>query len=163
MPRSESLPIRLRRDWHFAIRLDRESWIDLLRAARELAIARVRLRSWQARDDLGKTVAAESQAQNLDSVRARLVERIAFAIPRAAKRLPLRSDCLVQALAAKRWLSCHDVESRLVLGVRKRGPTNFEAHAWLMVGDRVVTGGDISTYVPLGAESPSSPPLPMSG
>ena len=78
-----------------------------------------------------------------------MIERVAFAIPRAAARVPWRSDCLVQALAGERWLSRNGVDTTLTLGVRKDLPAEFEAHAWLTAGDRIVTGGDVSGYVPL--------------
>ncbi len=41
------------------------------------------------------------------------------------------------------------IATRLTLGVPKDKRANFEAHAWLTAGDRVVTGGDVSGYVPL--------------
>jgi len=78
-----------------------------------------------------------------------LVERVAFVIPRVAARLPWRADCLVQALAARRWLARHGVTTTLTLGVPRDKPADFEAHAWLTAGDRIVTGGDVSGYVPL--------------
>ncbi len=71
---------------------------------------------------------------------------MAFAIPRVAARLPWRADCMVQALAAQRWLAAHDIASSVRLGVRPRDDDEFEAHAWLTVGEAVVTGGDISPY-----------------
>jgi len=128
--------------------------LDLLRATRELAVARTRLASWQARNHFGDSAPRGLPQHGLDPVQARLVERIAFAVPRVANRLPWRTDCLVQAFAGQRWLAGHDIETRLVLGARRGGPSGFEAHAWLMAGDRVVTGGDISTYVPFGTKQP---------
>ncbi len=74
---------------------------------------------------------------------------MAFVIPRVAARLPWRADCLVQALAARRWLGGQGVATKLTLGVPREKPTDFEAHAWLSAGTRIVTGGDISGYVPL--------------
>ena len=38
----------------------------------------------------------------LTNEQERLVEQVAFAIPRVAKRVPWRADCLVQALAGER-------------------------------------------------------------
>jgi len=148
MPSSERRLVALRRDFRQAVRLDRETWLDLGRAVIELAIARVRLRSRQAGDLLGSSAPADRRShQALDRDRTRLVERVAFAIPRAGGRLPWRANCLVQALAAQHWLDRHGVESQLLIGVRTSVPSDFEAHAWLKVGERVVTGGDISGYV----------------
>ena len=79
----------------------------------------------------------------------RRIERVGRAIARAERRVPWRSDCLVQALAARHWLSRHKVDSRLHIGVR-RGP-GFEAHAWLEAGGLAVTGGDGVPYAELAA------------
>ena len=90
-----------------------------------------------------------TQTIKLDRRHRELVERVAFAIPRVAARMPWRSDCLVQAMAAERWLGRHGIETALFLGVPNNKPAQFVAHAWLMAGERIVTGGDISGYVPL--------------
>ena len=150
----------LRSDFRQALRLDRRTWLDLFHAALELAIARVRLGSRQAGDLLGSTDAAE---RALDQDRARLVERVAFAIPRAGARLPWRADCLVQALAAQNWLGRHGVATVLVIGARKPTPDQFEAHAWLKVGERIVTGGDIGGYSPLISQPTNAAPSDRPG
>lgn len=127
-------------------RLDGRTLADLARAGFELAIARVRLNSAHAR---ALIAAPQSALINLDARQVAIVERVAFAIPRVAARLPWRADCLVQALAANRWLTRHGIATTLTLGVPKDQPADFEAHAWLKAGDRIVTGGDISGYVAL--------------
>ena len=91
-----------------------------------------------------------------------IVGRVAFAIPAIALRVPWRSDCMVQAMAAQSWLARYKIPSTMTIGVRKDapsalgpsalgssalGPSGFGAHAWLAVGDFLVTGGDISGYV----------------
>ena len=149
MPDSDRLAA-LRRDFERAAGLDLRTWLDLVHATIELAVARVRLRSRQARDLLGSSeTASRPSPQILDRSLVELVERVAFAIPRAGRRLPWRADCLVQALAAQRWLGRHGVDTQIIVGVPKPMPSDFEAHAWLKAGGRVVTGGDISGYVPL--------------
>ncbi|MEO5578105.1 MAG: lasso peptide biosynthesis B2 protein [Sphingomicrobium sp.] len=119
---------------------------DLARAAFELGLARLRLGSQHAR---ALIAAAPAVIVKLDARQAGLVERVAFFIPRVAARLPWRTDCLVQALAAQRWLGRNAIATTLTLGVQRDKPSDFEAHAWLTAGDRIVTGGDISGYVPL--------------
>ena len=119
---------------------------DLLRAGLELGLARLRLTSHDARASIA---APPSEIPKLDARQAKFVDRVAFAIPRVAARLPWRADCLVQALAARHWLGRHRVASTLTLGVRRDKPVHFDAHAWLTTGDRIVTGGDLSEYVPL--------------
>ena len=115
--------------------------VDGLRSAIELAIARVRL--GEMPDGAAVTLKALSPEEDV------LVERVAYAIPRVAARVPWRADCLVQASAARRWLALHRIESTIHFGVPKDKQLAFEAHAWLTVGERVVTGGDISGYIPL--------------
>jgi hypothetical protein len=79
-------------------------------------------------------------------------------------RLTWRSDCLRQAEAGRRWLGRHGVKSEIRLGARKDDAGLPEMHAWLIVGKRVVTGGDIATYTALwraqGTTS-SHPPRPI--
>ena len=108
---------------------------DLARAAVELAVARVRK--------------ADRAAVTFDGEPRNMVERVAYAIPRVAARVPWRADCLVQAVAAKRWLSAHGIASTINYGVPRQKAERFEAHAWLTAGERLVTGGDISGFVPL--------------
>jgi hypothetical protein len=129
-----------------ATALDHATAGDLFRAVFELAAARLRLGSKQARSLIA---AGPVPVTKLDPVQSALVERLAYAIPRVAARLPWRADCMVQALAAERWLRVNGIPSTLTLGVPRDKPTNFEAHAWLTAGDRIVTGGDVSGYVPL--------------
>ncbi len=126
--------------------LDGRTMADLAHAAFELGFARLQLKSRHARALIATPPA---EAMSLDRHQVALVERVAFAIPRVAARVPWRADCLVQALAAQRWLSRHAVTTTLTFGVLRDKLADFEAHAWLTAGDRIVTGGDISGYVPL--------------
>ncbi|MEL7444668.1 MAG: lasso peptide biosynthesis B2 protein [Pseudomonadota bacterium] len=75
-----------------------------------------------------------------------LIGRIMYAMPRIARRMPWRSDCLVQALAAQNWLAAHEIRSVIVIGVEKPGDGDFGAHAWLAHGQTIVTGGEIERY-----------------
>ena len=126
--------------------LDGRTIADLARAAFELGLARLRLKSRHAR---ALITAPATETMSLDRRQVALIERVAFAIPRVAARLPWRADCLVQALAARRWLGHLGITTTLTLGVPRDKPAEFEAHAWLTAGTRIVTGGDISGYVPL--------------
>ena len=119
---------------------------DVWRAAFELGVARLRLRSQPAITLIDPHSDAPAL---LDPAQEELVERVAFAIPRVAARLPWRADCLVQATAAQHWLARSGIGSNLHFGVPKAKLPEFEAHAWLTIGTRVVTGGDVSGYVPL--------------
>lgn len=119
---------------------------DALRAVIELALARARL---ARQSDIFLNGQAAQGVAPANPAGDTLVDRVAFVIPRVAARLPWRADCVVQAMAAQRWLGCAGIETRLVLGVPKEKLPDFEAHAWLTAGDRVVTGGDVSGYTPL--------------
>ena len=114
---------------------------DLIRATIELGIARVRL---GAPPD-----GAEVPLSRVSPEQEALIERVAGIIPRVAARLPWRADCLVQATAAKRWLNASGIAATIHYGVPRTKQPDFEAHAWLTAGTHIVTGGDISGYIPL--------------
>ena len=134
--------------------LDWATWGDLLRAIVELAVARLRLRTRNTRELLGRAEARNGPPQPSapDRDPDALVDRVAFAIPRAGRRVPWRADCLVQALAAQHWLRRRGIATTLFVGVRK-DQEDFAAHAWLMAGDRMVTGGQVAGYNPIYAQS----------
>lgn len=67
-------------------------------------------------------------------------ELISWALASAAARVPWRSDCLVQAMAASMWLDRIERSYKLNIGVRKNAADDLEAHAWLTSGDITVTG-----------------------
>ena len=128
------------------------AWADVLQAAGNLAWARWKVGSTEPSALLKPAGSTFHPLSASD--RDELVKRVATAMPRAASRVPWRSDCLVQALAAERWLGRYGVAADLCIGARKDEHSQFHAHAWLKVGDVVVTGGDIRAYSPLihGAE-----------
>ena len=121
-------------------------WLDLLRAVAALAGARIRL-SAQDPETLF-TAPADGAAAGLTPAQSRLIHRVAFALPRAAARVPWRATCLVQALAAQRWLAHGGIASQLRLGARKSAADGLDAHAWLEAGGQVVVGGDVGAYAP---------------
>lgn len=98
-----------------------------------------------------------NRALTLDKTRARVtpakLARIAYVIPRLSDRLPWRSDCLIQAIAAQNWLLASGMPSEIQIGVENPKDGQFGAHAWLICGESVVTGGDISQYAPILVES----------
>ena len=128
-----------------AIALSPLDWFDFAVASTELALARVRL-LMSNHTALLQPPAFEARCTDRADVR---VERVRIAIARASSRLPWRTDCLVQALAAQHWLRRLGVETSLSIGVPRNTEGQFEAHAWLTHRDVVITGGDISRYVPL--------------
>jgi len=139
----------LRRDIGTAWRRGPRAWRDLAIAVWELARANVAMRHVPAGQLplLDHAASHETEARLSAGERA-LVERVAYAVPIMGLRVPWRSDCLVQAMAARRWLARGGVASDLCIGVRK-DEAGFQGHAWLKVGERIVTGGDVSTYAEL--------------
>lgn len=82
-------------------------------------------------------------------------ELIGWAIASAAARVPWRSDCLLQAMAASMWLDRVGRSYKLNIGVRKNDAGELEAHAWLTSGNLTVTGGlpDLEGFSTIPLES----------
>ena len=129
--------------------------IDCLRATIELACANRKFRKLPPGQlvDHVREPNRESTVRGNPPLDTRLVERIAYAVPAVALRVPWRSDCMVQAMAAQSWLGRYGIASTMTIGVRKHAPEGFGAHAWLSAGDILVTGGDISGYVEIDVRS----------
>lgn len=143
-PERPHLVKRIRTDLRRFAELEPTSRLDLVRAALELALARLELvgskpETW---------VAASPQGSPRNA--PEIVDRVAFAIPRAAARVPWRATCLVQALAAKHWLSRLGIASQLKLGARRGDNRSLDAHAWLEIDGRIVVGGESADYLPFG-------------
>lgn len=136
------------RDLRAVVALSPRGWLDIAQAVFELGGARLRLTADHKRLLLAGT--QDAATVPVSPAAAALIDRVAFAIPRAAARVPWRSDCLVQALAARRWLERRGIGSRLRIGVRKDQSASLAAHAWLRAGDRIVVGGDVADFTPLG-------------
>ena len=85
-----------------------------------------------------------SQNQAPAGLRAhQTVSRIAWAVSAVARRLPSRTTCLVEALAAEAMLRRRGFAPTLRIGVREPGSdaTLLEAHAWVECAGSVVIGG----------------------
>lgn len=126
-------------------------WPVVLRAGWELALARRAL----GRRSMHNLLAGDRPGPARASCSARdytvtaLPIRVAWVIPRVATRVPWRADCLVQALAARRWLAQSGIAAELWIGTRKDQQQGFQAHAWVCVDETVITGGNIQGFVPL--------------
>jgi hypothetical protein len=129
-------------------RLGVADWRDLAVAVVELLRARWRIARTPASRLLAelRRQAPPPPPADLDAIAA---ERVAWAVQAAARRVPWRSDCLVQAIAAQRWLARARRPTQLVIGVHKDAAGRFEAHAWLRCGTVTVTGGDVARFTPL--------------
>lgn len=125
--------------------LARYCWRGLI----ELTKARLVFSRLEARDVLERNQTAYSIGTPSTVAQDNHLERITYVIPRISKRLPWRSDCIVQAIAAQNWLLRNGYQSEIQIGVERPDGAPFAAHAWLVHDGKTVTGGDISRYEPL--------------
>jgi len=115
---------------------------ELIRA--RILFARFRAKSIPERNRRAKTGAKTGVVPA--SLHEAELARIAYVIPRLSDRLPWRSDCLIQSIAGQNWLSSFGAYGEIQIGVENPKDGKFGAHAWLLHGDTVVTGGDIAQY-----------------
>lgn len=123
-------------------------WHALLRAVGLLLYARLCLALRPADrllSDLRRKSFTPETAAHLATTRAD-VERIAWAIAAASRRVPWRSDCLIQVVAADRWLKSLGLAGDFHLGVAKDAAGAFKAHAWLKCADQIIAGGTGDGY-----------------
>jgi Transglutaminase-like superfamily len=129
-------------------RLPRQRRKLIVQCAISLAIAwaMVRLtpyRMWKHR--LGRAVPAGSRAE-ADAGTDAFLRDVTSALDAVNRNAGGRFTCLMLALAGRSLLDGKGIASILVLGVALKGaPAQakpISAHAWLMVGDVVVTGAN---------------------
>lgn len=125
---------------------------ELVRA--RIIFARLEASEIPARNRAVARLAARGRAAAADPAH---LARIAFVLPRLSARLPWRSDCLVQAIAAQNWLAARRLAGEIQIGVERPAGSPFGAHAWLVHAGMVITGGDIARYERLLGESPLTP------
>lgn len=80
-----------------------------------------------------------------------VVAGVVTPVARVARRLPLRSPCLVRSVSAQAMLARRGVPSDLRIGVRP-AEGMLEAHAWLevdgvVVNDRADIGGSFAAFL----------------
>lgn len=122
-------------------------------AALELVHARLLLLRLKPGDLLNRNTVA-MQIEPVPETRSALeikaaCDEAAVVVSQLARRVPWRSDCLVQALAGQRLLLRDRIASEIVVGAGKSANGQFEAHAWLTSHGRVVLGGDVARFQPL--------------
>jgi hypothetical protein len=123
-----------------AASLSATDWLYFAIAVKELLIARTRYGT----QPVGKILRQlqHERSQSDDSARGDVdLARISWAIGAAAARVPWRSDCLPQSMAADRWLRRYGLQPRLFVGIAKAADGQLEAHAWLVCREMTVTGG----------------------
>jgi hypothetical protein len=72
----------------------------------------------------------------------KVVMKVKSAVIGVSKYTPWESKCMVQAVAAKWLLEKYNIPSTIYFGIMKDPENNAElkAHAWLIVGEYVMTG-----------------------
>ncbi|QFT78680.1 lasso peptide biosynthesis B2 protein [Erythrobacter sp. THAF29] len=76
-------------------------------------------------------------------------------IGRLARRQKFEAVCFPQAMAGRWVLGRRGIPSQIVLGSRRDGSSELQFHAWLKVGDLVVTGQDeYETYQSFTVKDP---------
>lgn len=108
-------------------------WLGLMRLA-VLALPFKRVSNW-----LGKE-GQDSPAAPLPEGQAQTALRIARAIRRIQPFTPWDSNCLAQALAARRMLARRGIPATTYLGATIEGQKGIIAHAWLRCGPWILTG-----------------------
>lgn len=130
------------------LRLGPAGMVDMCIAVWELALAHRTLRRHSV-NTLGLLQYNQVQGQpetSLTAFNLHRISRVRYAFEVMAPRVPWRSDCLVQCIAARRWLARHSIASRIAVGIRRSDDHALLAHAWLCAGEIVVTGGDVSDF-----------------
>jgi len=74
-----------------------------------------------------------------------------------ASRIVPRTTCLSQALTGKRVFAEHGYKTQLHIGVHQDITVNFEAHAWLSLGDDILLGYRSNLYQYKEFSSPFAP------
>lgn len=67
-------------------------------------------------------------------------KQIGWAVGAVGNRLPWQGTCLIQAMAARQMLRRRSISNVLYFGVKKNKISLLDAHAWLSVGNHIVTG-----------------------
>jgi Transglutaminase-like superfamily len=140
--RAAGLPVR---DWHY-----------FFIAIKELFLARIR----HGTQPMAKILADLHEAGMASPVHGDVnVAQVSWAIGAAAARVPWRADCLVQAMAAHRWLRRHRCHPQFFLGAQIHRTGLFQAHAWLRCNGVAVTGGSGNEFTALLAPAQDRTPL----
>jgi hypothetical protein len=84
-------------------------------------------------------MSAESPTSMTEEERP-VAQRVSWAVQAVERRSPLDFVCLPQAMAAKWMLRRRRLQSTLYLGLRPGEKAGLAAHAWLRVGDKILTG-----------------------
>jgi hypothetical protein len=102
-------------------------------------------------DEADSEVAARERRAATDKMRekktaqcaaAEIARRVRWAVEAVARHSPIAFVCFPQTLAGYTMLRRRGVRSTMVYGVARAADGKLIAHTWLVVGDRVVLGGE---------------------
>lgn len=86
------------------------------------------------------------EAPSVPAQEREFADSVGLRVVRASRIVPWRVTCLRQALVAEALLTHRGIACELQMGVRRDGPEQFGAHAWVSHAGRVIVGGpDAST------------------
>ena len=91
------------------------------------------------------------------------IDRLVWAVLQASRVIP-HATCLTQSLALQCALNAIDVDSSVVIGVRKDPGGVFLSHAWVEKDGRMFldTSSDASRYIPMVILGPDLNPISAS-
>lgn len=130
-------------------RLSSTEWSYLLKALIALLRARIEF-SFKPTDKLFRDLQHNPPPHSSRySHHMNEIKLISWAVQTSAAYLPWRTDCTVQAIAAKRLLAKQAITSDFYVGVKNDEANPFSAHAWLMCGSTYVTGYAATEFTPI--------------
>ena len=113
--------------------------VYLVIAVTQLARARIEFQCRRASSILKRLQdRSRSEARNGSGLD---IDGLAWALRVAAGIVPWRSDCLIQSMAADRWLRKRGIVPSFKLGVVQGPEGQILGHAWIELDGRVLTGG----------------------
>jgi len=140
--------VRISRTWGVKDRVRLVATWMLLGSARVvIAILPFRLIRGFLGEHHATTMTGEPSLAGHRHARAR---HVATLIGIAAAHSPWRADCYPQALTARLMLTMARIPHTVRFGVRRDGD-ELRAHAWVLAGDVMVTGGDGGDYTAVAA------------
>jgi hypothetical protein len=89
-----------------------------------------------------ETAAKNDAERAAEAQRGEIARRVRWAVEAVARHSPIAFVCFPQTLAGYTMLRRRGVASTMVYGVARSPVNKLTAHTWLMVGDRVVLGGE---------------------
>jgi hypothetical protein len=124
------------------VHLGRHRQLLLLEASAAIAAASAAVRflpfRWAIR--MGSRTLSKGAA----SGRNEILPEARWSIEAAARAAPWRAVCLQQGLALQWMLRRRGIDAVLHYGLAKEKGGELEAHAWVVVGDKLVIGGEIA-------------------